>query len=137
MCLYIPVINFPPCMMILLLWNLAEEFTMTMKRFELVGLECRFFYGSKNLFQFGDSPNCINLAKSENYGVKALVQGYGLTENGTRGQLLETNVTLATNEKCSSQFKTNITTERLVCTYLTLFVHPMIYLKASSGNKHC
>ena len=43
------------------------------------------------------------------------MQGYGLTEKGTRGQLLETNVTLETNEKCASQFKTNITSEKLVC----------------------
>ena len=37
------------------------------------------------------------------------MQGYGVTENGTRGRLLEVNVTVIDNEECTEQLKYNAT----------------------------
>ena len=41
----------------------------------------------------------------------ATVQGYGETEYGTSGTLLEANVTVIDNQECKSQLQTNITSK--------------------------
>jgi len=49
--------------------------------------------------RYGDAPSCLDsgLELTEKTGT---VQGYGLTETGKRGTLLEANVTIISNEKC-------------------------------------
>ena len=42
------------------------------------------------------------------------MQGYGITENGTRGSLLEVNVTVIDNEECTKQLRYNATEKRSV-----------------------
>ena len=43
-----------------------------------------------------------------------MVQGFGLTENGTKGALKTFHVTLRENSFCAEQLKFNITNEKLV-----------------------
>ena len=67
---------------------------------------------SSNYFlQYGDTPVCLGLDTQEkNYaGSIATLQGYGETENGTRGDLLEANVTVITNEACKELLQFNAT----------------------------
>ena len=69
-------------------------------------LERRIIYDYET---FGDSPTC--LSQSENIGgLKALVQGFGVTEaNKLPDCLLETNVTTLTNEECRQWIHNNVT----------------------------
>ena len=60
-------------------------------------------------FQFGDTPFCLDQGEKTFYEEIATVQGYGLTENGVQGGLLETNVTIINNQQCLEQFESNIT----------------------------
>ena len=62
----------------------------------------------KTILQFGDTPTCIDQGEEDFYGRVAKVQGYGVTEDKTSGTLLETNVTVITNEECYNQFRSNI-----------------------------
>jgi len=57
---------------------------------------------------YGDTPSCIDQGQ-DNIGRIATIQGYGLTETGDRGNLLETNVTIITNEKCKEYLNFNAT----------------------------
>jgi len=59
--------------------------------------------------KYGDSPTCLdqNLEKDVYEGATATVQGYGKTEDGEFGELLETNVTVITNEDCTAMLKFN------------------------------
>ena len=59
--------------------------------------------------QFGDTPFCLDQGEKTFYEETATVQGYGLTEDGENGALLETNVTIINNQQCLEQFKSNIT----------------------------
>ena len=52
-------------------------------------------------------------------GVTATVQGYGKTENGTSGTLLETNVTVISNEDCIEMLRYNTTLKKTVRTQVT------------------
>ena len=79
------------------------------------------------ILQFGDTPTCIDQGEEDFYGRVAKVQGYGVTEDKTSGTLLETNVTVITNEECYNQFRSNISTfpgrrivEKQLCTGLPL-----------------
>jgi serine protease 27 len=58
--------------------------------------------------RFGDSPSCLD-HNTNLEGRVGTVQGYGETEDGTRGNLLETNVTLISIERCKEILKHNIT----------------------------
>jgi len=49
---------------------------------------------------FGDTPSCLNVGKFDTIGKIATIQGFGLTEDNTKGDLLETNVTIISNEEC-------------------------------------
>eukprot|EP00092_Neocalanus_flemingeri_P000634 GFUD01000676.1.p1 GENE.GFUD01000676.1~~GFUD01000676.1.p1 ORF type:complete len:571 (-),score=137.70 GFUD01000676.1:32-1744(-) len=57
---------------------------------------------------YGDTPSCIDQGQ-DNVGKIATVQGYGLTEFGEQGKLLETNVTVITNEDCIEYLAYNAT----------------------------
>ena len=48
------------------------------------------------------------------FGQVATVSGYGETENGTSGELLQWNVTIIDNQDCIEQFNYNITNVALV-----------------------
>jgi len=65
-----------------------------------------------NYEKFGDTPSCLDKGISK-IGKIATVQGYGLTETGTKGSLLETNVTVISNSDCKTQLQGN-TTEDIV-----------------------
>jgi len=62
---------------------------------------------------FGDTPSCIDQGQ-DNVGKIATVQGYGLTETGTRGSLLETNVTVIDNDLCKKYLDFNSTDNKIV-----------------------
>jgi len=62
---------------------------------------------------YGDTPSCIDQGQ-DNIGRVATVQGYGFTETGERGSLLETNVTIITNEKCKEYLNYNATDNQIV-----------------------
>ena len=67
--------------------------------------------GRRIIFDFekyGDSPLCFKKVKNHE-GTLALVQGFGLTESGKQsGELLQTHVTVISNEKCAEILKHNI-----------------------------
>ena len=51
--------------------------------------------------KYGDSPICLDNGKHEVIGDIATIQGYGVTETGLpSGELLESNVTVISLEKC-------------------------------------
>ena len=58
--------------------------------------------------RFGDTPICIDQGLKKE-GKIGTVQGYGRTESGTQGQLLEANVTVISNQMCKDIFQTNLT----------------------------
>ena len=69
--------------------------------------------GRRVIFDFdkyGDSPMCLGRHKvSELIGKTALVQGFGLTENGTQSNgLLQANAKLISNENCAKYISQNI-----------------------------
>lgn len=58
--------------------------------------------------KYGDSPTCMaRPEQTEIEGKIATVQGYGVTENGTKGYLLEANVTVISNELCKEYLDYN------------------------------
>ena len=59
------------------------------------------------------NTTCID-QDQENIGKIAKVEGYGLTETGERGSLLETNVTVITNEVCKEYLDYNATDNTMV-----------------------
>jgi len=61
-----------------------------------------------NYTKYGDTPQCIDRV-GENEGKNATIQGYGTTENGTLGDLLETTVTVIGNEQCKATLAYNTT----------------------------
>ena len=61
-----------------------------------------------NYEKFGDTPACINQGL-EDILRTATVQGHGLTETGTRGRLLETNITVISNPQCKHTLEYNST----------------------------
>jgi len=69
--------------------------------------------------KFGDSPFCLDQGEKTFYEEIATVQGYGLTEDGVNGDLLETNVTIINNQQCLRQFESNITNTLNKATILT------------------
>ena len=72
------------------------------------------------VLQYGDSPVYVDQDQGKDHsGVTALGQGYGLTEDDTKGILLETNVTVITNEECIEQLRFN-STRRIVRNRLTV-----------------
>jgi len=60
-----------------------------------------------NYDKFGDSPDCMDQQKYDNVGKLSTVQGYGLTEDGKTGILLEANVTVISHETCTEFFRHN------------------------------
>jgi len=58
--------------------------------------------------RIGDTPTCIDQGQ-EKEGKIATVQGFGLTESGTKGELLGANVTVISNQMCKDIFQTNLT----------------------------
>ena len=54
--------------------------------------------------KYGDSPAC--LGKDEDYieNQKVLFQGFGITPDGTSGELLELELNTITNEQCYEKF---------------------------------
>jgi len=71
--------------------------------------------------KYGDSPTCLDKnTNNDGYsGVTATVQGYGETEFGTSGTLLETNVTVISNQDCIEMLNHNTTFEASVRTQVT------------------
>jgi len=59
--------------------------------------------------KFGDTPTCLDDGLDKEAIGLATVQGYGLTEDGSRGDLLETNVTVISNALCKEIIEHNIT----------------------------
>jgi len=60
---------------------------------------------------FGDTPACIDTGL-ELDGKLANLQGFGLTETGEKGELLETNVTLINNKDCTAQLSKYLSTRK-------------------------
>ena len=58
--------------------------------------------------KFGDSPSCMDQGSDITDKV-ATVQGYGFTETGEQGKLLETNVTVISNQMCKEILNFNVT----------------------------
>ena len=58
--------------------------------------------------KFGDTPSCLDQGIDITDKI-ATVQGYGTTETGTKGKLLETNVTVISNQMCKEILNANIT----------------------------
>ena len=71
--------------------------------------------------QYGDSPVCLDQDQRTDVhsGVTAITQGYGLTEFGTAGTLLETNVTVITTE-CRQILRSKATSSRITRNSLTI-----------------
>ena len=63
--------------------------------------------------KFGDSPTCLDQGQ-DNVGRKATVKGYGVTEHGGLGDLLETNVTIISNELCKEYIAHNSSLNRQI-----------------------
>jgi len=61
-----------------------------------------------NFDKFGDSPSCLDQGLDKPDKI-ATVQGYGTTETGDKGKLLETNVTVITNQRCKDILNHNVT----------------------------
>merc|ERR1739838_737577 len=57
---------------------------------------------------YGDTPSCLDRGINV-IGKTGTIQGYGLTEFATRGQLLEANVTIISNEVCQEALEYNTT----------------------------
>ena len=57
---------------------------------------------------YGDTPSCLDQGITVE-GKLGTIQGYGLTEHGTRGKLLEANVTIISNKLCQEQLIHNTT----------------------------
>ena len=57
--------------------------------------------------KFGDTPTCIDKGLFTKEDKVATVQGFGLTETGTKGALLETNVTVISNQRCAQVLQSN------------------------------
>ena len=60
-----------------------------------------------NYDKYGDTPTCLDQGKYDIVGNIATVQGYGETEGGTRGELLEANVTVISNDQCTEYISYN------------------------------
>ena len=56
---------------------------------------------------------CVDLGDTTYLGKVSKVQGYGETEDGTSGQLLEAKVTVIENQECRNQLQNNITNNPL------------------------
>eukprot|EP00092_Neocalanus_flemingeri_P037709 GFUD01041055.1.p1 GENE.GFUD01041055.1~~GFUD01041055.1.p1 ORF type:complete len:698 (+),score=145.05 GFUD01041055.1:85-2178(+) len=61
---------------------------------------------------YGDTPSCLDQGM-EKEGKLATIQGYGLTETGERGTLLEANVTIISNAQCKEQLDFNTTNNKV------------------------
>jgi len=61
-----------------------------------------------NFDLYGDSPSCMDKGM-EIEGKLGNIQGYGLTEFGIRGKLLEANVTIISNNDCVEALNYNLT----------------------------
>ena len=74
-----------------------------------------------SVLQYGDSPVCVDQSQGKDVhsGVRAITQGYGLTEFATHGTLLETNVTVLTTEDCRQILRHNATSRRKTRNLLT------------------
>ena len=66
-----------------------------------------------NFIKFGDSPTCLPENGLKVANKIATVQGYGVTENGTKGDLLEANVTVITNQYCKQILRANVTNDEI------------------------
>merc|ERR1711902_331753 len=56
--------------------------------------------------------SCLPKKEFEVINKIATVQGYGVTESGTKGNLLETNVTVITNKYCKEILQANVTKDQ-------------------------
>ena len=100
--------------MMSLSWSLDEESNTISKGLNTYHVFQTFFF-YKIIFhlfffpaRFGDTPTCIDQGL-EKEGKVATVQGFGKTESGKGGELLEANVTVISNQKCKDIFQTNLT----------------------------
>ena len=50
--------------------------------------------------QYGDTPLCLDRGNSRHFGVRARFQGYGLTPNGTSGDLKNMPAIIISNGEC-------------------------------------
>ena len=64
--------------------------------------------------KFGDSPTCLDKPDQNHEGEIATVQGYGVKADGSRGRLLEANVTVISNELCKEYFNYNSTVDKAI-----------------------
>jgi len=82
---------------------------------------------SYDVDKYGDTPVCIDQGRSEFFGSLATVQGYGCTGNGTRGNLLEANVTVISNDEFQTQMMYNISSYprfiKSLCKYLPMGIN--------------
>ena len=66
-----------------------------------------------NFIKFGDSPTCLPENGLKVANKIATVQGYGVTEKGTKGDPLEANVTVITNQYCKQILRANVTNDEI------------------------
>ena len=73
------------------------------------------------VLQYRDSPYCLDQDQRTDVhsGVTAIVQGYGLTEKGSHGTLLEANLTIISTEECRQILRYNATSNRIIRNLLT------------------
>jgi len=62
--------------------------------------------------QYGDSPTCLDRGDLQLEGRNVTSIGYGLTEHGTRGDLLAATMYVISNDECKQFYNYNITRDR-------------------------
>ena len=66
-----------------------------------------------NFIKFGDSPTCLPENGLKVANKIATVQGYCVTEKGTKGDPLEANVTVITNQYCKQILRANVMNDEI------------------------
>ena len=66
-------------------------------------------------FQYGDSPTCLDQTASteDHVGARAVIQGFGETEDGEAGTLLEAEVGVISNAECVEILRSNLSQSAL------------------------
>jgi len=67
----------------------------------------------ENFLKYGDTPTCLDDGTENIIGRTATVQGYGKTETGSVGTLLEADLTIISNDDCWDIIKHNVTLNEL------------------------
>lgn len=63
----------------------------------------------ENFPKYGETPTCLDQGREDIIGKTATVQGYGTTETGSVGTLLEANLTIISNDRCEDIIHHNVT----------------------------